>query len=204
MVIEALFREKFFDELRTKQALGYIVKLGLKEIRDVNGVICIVQSSVKSPEYLQNIISEFFLNLTFEEFDDETFKEFVSSVIVELKKKDLKLADEINRNFTEIKSKNFYFDRRENYVEILKNIKIEEVKECFNKLFLNNEIRRLDVGLIAHCHLEENNLLEIQNINKSKSVGVRRIKVSSANEFKKNVSHFPDFYSKSFKYNLKI
>ena len=204
MVIEALFREKFFDELRTKQALGYIVKLGLKEIRDVNGVICIVQSSVKSPEYLQNIISEFFLNLTFEEFDEETFKEFVSSVIVELKKKDLKLADEINRNFTEIKSKNFYFDRRENYVEILKNIKIEEVKECFNKLFLNNEIRRLDVGLIAHCHLEENNLLEIQNINKSKSVGVRRIKVSSANEFKKNVSHFPDFYSKSFKYNLKI
>lgn len=198
MILEALLREKFFDDLRTKQSLGYIVRLGTKEHRDINGVFCLVQSSVKSPEYLQNTINEFFRNIKWEEFDAETYETFVNSVIVELKKKDLKLEEEMARNFQEIKSKNYKFDKREHCVELLKTIKIEEVKDLFNKLFFD-EIRRLDIGLVANCHKEENESIEKDNNLKAKEIGVKRIKVESANEFKRNVSHYPDFYSSTLK-----
>jgi len=198
MVLEALMREKFFDDLRTKQALGYIVRLGTKEHRDVNGVFCLVQSSVKSPEYLQNTISEFFRSFKWEEIDAETYETFVNSVIVELKQKDLKLEEEMARNFQEIKSKNYKFDKREHCVELLKTIKIEEVKDLFNKLFFE-EVRRLDIALVAHCHQEENENLEKQNYENAKENGINRIKVESANEFKRIVAHYPDFYSTTFK-----
>lgn len=198
MILEALLREKFFDDLRTKQALGYIVRLGTKEHRDVNGVFCLVQSSVKSPEYLQNTISEFFKNFKWEEIDSETYDTFVNSVIVELKKKDLKLEEEMARNFQEIKSKNYKFDKREHCVELLKTIKIEEVKELFEKVFFE-DIKRLDIGLFAHCHKEENDVIEKENNQKAKELAVIRIKVESANEFKRIVAHYPDFYSSTFK-----
>jgi len=198
MILEALFREKFFDDLRTKQALGYIVRLGNKEIRDVHGVFCLVQSSVKSPEYLHNTISEFFKNINWEEFDDETYNTFVNSVVIEMKKKDLALYEEMSRNYQEIKSKNYKFDKKEEYVEILKTIKIEEVKELFIKLFFDN-IRRLDIGLLAHCHKEENDTMEIENNQKAKDKGIKRIKVESANDFKRVVAHYPDFYSSTYK-----
>ena len=198
MILEALLREKFFDDLRTKQALGYIVRLGAKEHRDVNGLFCLVQSSVKSPEYLQNSINEFFKNVKWEEFDSETYETFVNSVIIDLKKKDLKLEEEMARNFQEIKSKNYKFDKREHCIELLKTIKIEEVREMFSKLFFE-DIRRLDIGLLAHCHKEENENFEKENIIKAKENGIKRIKIESANEFKRIVAHYPDFYSPTFK-----
>lgn len=194
MLIEFLFREKFFDDLRTKQALGYIVRLGLREHRDINGVFCLVQSSVRSPEYLQNVITEFLSNIKWEEFDEETYSQYVNAVIVELKKKDLKLEEEVLRNFSEIQSKNYLFSRNEEYVEILKTLKIEEVKKFFNKLFFE-QVKRLDIGLLAHCHSEENEKLEQENLKQAEEISIQRIKVHSANEFKKNVGHYPDFYS---------
>ncbi len=198
MILEALFREKFFDDLRTKQALGYIVRLGTNDHREVNGLFCLVQSSVKSPEYLQKVISEFFKNINWEEFDEDTYNTFVNSVIVELKKKDLTLYEEANRNFQEIKSKNYRFDKKETYPELLKSIKIEEVKQLFQRIFFD-EFKRLDIGLLAHCHQEENSTVEKENNEKAKEKGIQRIKVESASEFKRVVAHYPDFYSTTYK-----
>lgn len=198
LILEALFREKFFDDLRTKRALGYIVRLGLREHRDVKGVFCLVQSSQRSPEYLHDVINQFLENPEFDKIDDETYQEYVKSVTDELNKKDLKLDEEALRNFTEIKNKNYKFDKRRIYVDLLKNIKIEEVKELYNKIF-KLEMKRLDVGLLAHCHLEENNNYENENNKKMEEREVQRIKVESANEFKRIISLYPDFFHKTVK-----
>jgi secreted Zn-dependent insulinase-like peptidase len=205
LIIEALFREKFFDELRTKQALGYIVRLGLQESRDINGVFCLVQSSLRSPEYLHNVINEFLSNPEFEEIEEneEIFMEYVNSVIDEISKKDLDLREEVLRNFQEIKSKNFNFNKKKTYVNLLKGITLEEVKEFYFKIF-NENVKRLDVGLLAHCHKEENNLLEIENNIKMGLKGIKRIKVESANEFKRIITHYPDFYNETVKDYIKI
>jgi secreted Zn-dependent insulinase-like peptidase len=192
-ILESLFREKFFDDLRTKRALGYIVRLGIREHRDVNGVFCLVQSSERSPEYLHDVINEFLAKPEFENINDETYNEHVRSVIDELSKKDLKLDEEASRNFNEIKSKNYKFDKKRIYIETLKQIKFEEVKELYERIF-SSELKRLDIALLAHCHLEENNNYEIENNKKMIEKGIQRIKVESPNEFKRIISIYPDFF----------
>lgn len=203
LILEALFREKFFDDLRTKKALGYIVRLGLKEDRDINGVFCLVQSSQRSPEYLHNEINEFLAKPEFEEIDEDLYKEYVNSVIDEISKKDLKLEEEVLRNFHEIKSRNYKFDKKTTYVNLLKEITLEEVKEFYYKIFAEN-VKRLDIGLLAHCHKEENLAFEIENNKKMELKGIKRIKVESANEFKSIITHYPDYYNETVKDYVKI
>jgi len=198
LILEALFREKFFDDLRTKRALGYIVRLGLREHRGVNGVFCLVQSSERSPEYLHDVINEFLAKPEFENIDNETYNEFVKSVIDELSIKHLNINEEARLNFSEIKSKNYKFDKKRIYIEIVKEIKFEEVKELYEKIF-TSELKRLDIGLLAHCHLEENNIYEIENNKKMVEKGVHRIKVDSPNEFKRIISVYPDFFHQTVK-----
>ena len=68
--------EPFFDQLRTKQQLGYVVTSFPKSHRDVFGNCFLIQSPKKSCEYLAKALNEFLLmkredvkKLTKEEFE---------------------------------------------------------------------------------------------------------------------------------------
>ena len=82
-----------------------------------------------------------------------------------------------------LKSKNYNFDKKKKYIELLNEITFEEVKNFYYKTF-EEDVKRLDVGLLAHCHKEENSTCEIENNNKMEAKGIKRIKVESANEFR--------------------
>ena len=62
--------------------MGYIVRLGLQESREINGIFCLIQSSLKSPEYLHNVINEFLNKPEFEEIEEnvEIFNEYVNDI----------------------------------------------------------------------------------------------------------------------------
>jgi len=89
LVIENLLRDKFFDDLRTKQQLGYVASLFLKESRKIQGLVCVVQGNAKSPEYVKNSVNKFFETASkdISNLSDTDFKDNVNSVIIEKKTK---------------------------------------------------------------------------------------------------------------------
>lgn len=196
LVIESLLKDKFFNDLRTKQSLGYIAMLFHREFRCNEGLACLVQSAVKSPEYIWLKIKEFFEeNQSYiKQLSDEIFSTHVNSVIVEKKQKDVALKDEVTRNANEIKKRQFVFDRKEKYISILENLKKEELINFFEDHFVNN-IRRLDVEVLASQHIEENEKLIIENKQIAINQNFNRVIVKSIEDFKRRNSLYPDFFT---------
>jgi insulysin len=158
--------------------------------------MCLVQSAVKSPEYIWARITEFFdeshkqvLNLS-----DDLFKTHINAVIVEKKQRDLKLSEEVFRNADEIKKHQYQFDRRDKQVAILENMTKEELIQFYIDTFVNN-VRRLDVEVISHKHQEENKALEEENLKIAEGKGWKRVKAKSVQDFKRQNSLYPDLHS---------
>jgi len=196
LVIESLLRDRFFNELRTKQALGYVAVLFQREFRCNEGLACVVQSAVKSPEYIWQRIKDFFDDSEkfIKELSDELFTTHVNSVVVSKKERDITLADEIYRNAFEVKKRQFVFDRREKHVAILEELKKEELLEFYEYHFVKN-VRRLDIELLAAGHVEENKTFENENKEICDSMGIKRIKTKSIADFKRRNSLYPDFFT---------
>ena len=199
-IIENILKDRFFDDLRTKKGLGYIVCLLCKEYLGNEGILCLVQSSEKAPEDIWLIINEFFEIAKKEIFDvmtEEMLKTYVNSVVVEKKKAYINLAEEVVDNYREIMQHEFMFDRKQKICDILENgnITIKEVQEYFNKNFID-EVSRLDVEYVSHGHWEENEKKIKENIETSKVI--KREKVESVMEFKMKNGLYPDFYNLGF------
>jgi insulysin len=196
LVLESLLKDKFFNELRTKQALGYIAMLFSREYRSNYGLMALVQSTVKPPEYIWARITDFFAEAESQvkDLSDELFKTHINSVITEKKKKDLKLAEEVFRNAEEIKKHKYQFDRREKQIELLENMKKEEFIQFYFDHFVK-DIRRLDVEVIADQHVEENKQFEQANNTFCKEKGIKRVCVKSVTDFKRQNTLYPDFHS---------
>jgi len=195
-LLNLIFKEDFFNELRTKQALGYICQMYTKKIRRVAGLYFVVQSLVKCPEYVWQKINEFIADgeKTITEISDDKFNTYVSSLTTELKKKDLKLSDEANRNYFQVKNREFIFDIKEVNLELIKTI----TKQDMITFYLENVIKdfkRLDVEVLCLPHKVENEEIMKANFEFADKNNFKRVKVCSVSDFKKKVPFFEDFMS---------
>lgn len=203
-IIENILKDRFFDDLRTKQGLGYIVSLLFKEYLGNQGIACLVQSSAKTPEEIWKIICDFFLIAKKEIFDvlsEEKLKTFVTSVLVEKKKAYVSLAEELVANYKEIIKHEFLFERKQIMCDILEhgNICAKEVQDFFNLHFID-DIQRLDVEYVSHSHWEQNEkCLKENNEWSMNEMKIFREKVESPKEFKLKNCLYPDFYNLGFK-----
>ena len=68
--------QAFFDEIRTKQQLGYVVASGASNVQNVIGAQFIIQSPSRSAEYLVNAVNQFLIDFTpvIENISDEEFE----------------------------------------------------------------------------------------------------------------------------------
>ena len=53
-------KDKFYDQLRTKEALGYIVQMFAIEAEGYYGMVNVVQSNSKTPEYSAGRVRNFY------------------------------------------------------------------------------------------------------------------------------------------------
>lgn len=182
-VIEEVYKEKFFDELRTKQQLGYHVHLYKNSNYKVDGLILTVQSSILNPNAICKRFNEFFESNNIETIlNEEDIQEYIESVITNLKQKDLNMAEEFERLFNEICARSYFFNRHEKRIEILKDLSEDEIIEFFNEKILNNK-NKLDIQIVSKLH-EDDNSKESTNRNK----------IISIEAFKKSNELYPDFY----------
>lgn len=194
--------EPFFDDLRTKQQLGYVVFSRGFNSRDVCGCQFLVQSSHKSCEYLVEAINNFLVD-TREKIKLVTGEELEvqkQAVITKLAEKDINLARENGRYFNEIATHEYLFNRQDVEVETVKSISLEEFKNHFEFVFFSDEVKRFDLELTSTAHEEQQK--EYLEKNKEHSIFKDTFKsrevVTDLNEFKASAEWHQNRYKNNF------
>ena len=173
-ILNSFLKEKFFDQLRTKETLGYIVILTAIESTGYFSLANIVQSNSKTPEFcakrVRNFYKESYKNV--KEISEEEFKLQVDAQMNILNKKDSSLTEVFYRNWGEISSNTYKFDLKEKYKQSLLLCNKEEFIKFYEKYFIN-EVAILDNEYLSEGHYEQNEkemkettILEGENIKK--------------------------------------
>jgi len=137
-IMSAIIEEPFFDELRTKQQLGYIVSSGIKAVEQTRTLSLIVQSNVAPAEKLTTSM------LTFLDQVRKKYLEPLTSVDIELFVKGLVdrrlepdkfLAVEVTRNWSEIANGRFQYDRLQAEVAALLTLSKNDILDFWDNLY---------------------------------------------------------------------
>jgi len=132
-----LMEEPVFDMLRTKEQLGYAVYAMLRNTYGILGISITVNSQATkfSADHVNERIESFltwFVEDKLANLKDEEFDHFVDTLIKAKKEADVSLSEEVDRNWAEIASGEYLFDRHEKTIQLLENCEkkkmIEHVK----------------------------------------------------------------------------
>jgi len=148
-----LLKEKAFDQLRTKETLGYIVSAGGGSYGYVlYARLIVVGPKHDSASFLERIVS--FLGT----FYDSNVKNMTASAFGERKvstikgytRTDLSLAQKHDLVFSQIQSTSYDFEHRTKLKQIAEETKLSDLQEFYNKYFLSEQRRLFSVQLFAH------------------------------------------------------
>merc|ERR1712096_450767 len=128
--IVQLMEEPVFDTLRTQEQLGYSVAMTLRNTYGVLGLSVTVntQATKFTAEHVEQRIENFFKEFIADHLTEEEVGEAVSALTKLKLRADVTLEEEVSRNWQEIMSKEYVFNRNEKEVAILAEIGLEDVK----------------------------------------------------------------------------
>ena len=173
-IIESFLKNKFYDQLRTKETLGYVVQMFCIEAEGYFGIANVVQSNSKTPEYCASRVRNFYkvAQELVKNISEEEFQSHLNVQIGEANKKDSNLPQVFMRNWAEISNNTYKFDRKEKLKENLTKCNREGFIKFFEKYFVN-EVAILNSEVICNAHYEQNEkelketkILEGENIKK--------------------------------------
>lgn len=124
-LFQEIVGEPLFNQLRTKEQLGYVVQCCPRITYCVHGFCFLVQSSEYDPIYLQRRI-ELFINGLEELLDgltEETFAGYKGGLIAKLLEKDPSLQYETSRLWSQIVDKRYMFDFSTREAEEIRSIR---------------------------------------------------------------------------------
>lgn len=138
-----IISEPCFDQLRTKEQLGYIVFSGIRRSSGVQGLRIIVQSD-KDPIYVENRIEIFLQNVKndLETMSDEEFQKHMNALATKRLEQPKKLTSQNAKYWSEIVSQHYNFNRDNLEVEFLKKLTKENVINFYNEIIAHNAPKR--------------------------------------------------------------
>ena len=203
MIVMQYLNEPFFDDLRTKQQLGYVVFSRHHSEREVLNCQFLVQSPKKSCEYLVQQINEFLVATreAVKKLSDEDFEVQKQAVMTKLAEKDFNLQKESARFWEEIIFHHYEFNRQDLEIEALKLITKDEFVAHFEQIFFSADSKRLDIELTSAAHESENSELLESNKKHLMFTEVfkgRQIHTATIDEFKSLFELHPDTLKQSY------
>ncbi|KAK4204491.1 UCH-domain-containing protein [Triangularia verruculosa] len=132
-LLDQIMHEPCFDQLRTKEQLGYIVYCGSWSNVTTFGVYFIIQSEKTAP-YLETRIEKFLEDMgkRLEDMSDGEFEKNKRSLIERTLEKAKSLEGESNRHWQSIESEYYMFNNRQLIVDNLKPLTKTDMVEFFN------------------------------------------------------------------------
>jgi len=148
-----IINESCYNQLRTKEQLGYIVFSGVRRSNGAQGLRIIVQSD-RHPEYLDTRIELFIHTLgeTLAAMDDTEFNQHVEALATKRLEKPKKLSVRNGRYWSEILSQHYNFSRDEVEVECLRTLTKEDIVSFYNQHISTTENRKkLSCHVLSKC-----------------------------------------------------
>ncbi|CEG82559.1 hypothetical protein RMATCC62417_16615 [Rhizopus microsporus] len=132
-LIAQIAEEPCFNQLRTREQLGYIVFSGIKNVHGTLGFRVIIQSE-REPVYLENRVLDFLeeLKKIIEEMSEADYQAQVDSLIAEKQEKFKNLFEEGYRYWSNIMSGYYEFNESTTDVLELKKITKESLLSFYN------------------------------------------------------------------------
>ena len=192
LILENYLNAPFFQELRTKQQIGYIVFVYYDEFRGIHTINFEIQSE-RFPSHENSLkITEFLDSMKekINQLEEEEFSTYKSSVLNRITEKDLNIYKEIERYWFEVVSHQYVFDRKEKNTEIINNLTKEEFISFCNR-FLWEKPRILEMHSICEKHKTESKNLKEERIAKNPKLK----EVQSLKICKSGMTLYPDFFS---------
>jgi secreted Zn-dependent insulinase-like peptidase len=152
-LLSSILAEHFYEDLRTKQQLGYIVSSGVRGLGKTRYIGFVVQSSIVSSATLSSAIVKFLDEAKANFLEKVTagdFAVYVKSLIEKKAEPDKQLATEVTRNWGEIGSGRFEFDRPQKEIVALLDLKREELVEFWDDLYVKDG-RRVLITEVVPC-----------------------------------------------------
>ncbi|CAH8339714.1 unnamed protein product [Eruca vesicaria subsp. sativa] len=175
--------EPLFNQLRTKEQLGYVVRCGPRLTYRVYGFFFCVQSSEYGPVHLLGRIENFIKDIEtlLEQLDEESFEDYRSGMIATLLEKDPSLLSETDELWSQIVDKRYMFDYSQKEAEELRSIEKNDVIKWYKTYFRESspKCRRLVVRVWG-CNT---NMKETQADTKSVQVIADPVAFKSTSQF---------------------
>lgn len=140
-LVSTIMKEPCFNQLRTKEQLGYVVFSGTRKFRNSFGIRILIQSE-RDTAYLEYRTAEFLQ--TFGRYvdklsDDDFIK--AKQTLKEIKTTKLKhLSEEGGRFWSSISDGYYNFKFRNKHVKILEGIEKQEFKDFFKKVLGSKKV----------------------------------------------------------------
>lgn len=161
-LLDQLISDPFFDQLRTKEQLGYHVssKMMSKD-QPYNSLYCysfLIQSPKQDPAYLKMRIDSFLQNFItqLEKISQTDFLTHINVAISNHTKKDNNMREVFSRNKATVLKNDNIFDFREIYVNTFKTLTLQGLRDFYKKYFINDNTRIARIiGIFGNKHLHK-------------------------------------------------
>lgn len=136
-LFESIVYEPCFNELRTKEQLGYTVSCSARMTYRVLGFCFRVLSAKFPPWYLKRRIDKFIINIQsfLNNINDDEFEHYVDALIEDKLERDHHLTEETDRHWVQIVERRYLFDINNREAEELRKITKADVIDWY-KTFL--------------------------------------------------------------------
>ena len=140
-LLNSILSEPFFEDLRTKQQLGYIVSSGVKAIGNTRTLSFVCQSNVVPASTLTSASWKFLEGVRstyLEPLNEGDIGVYVKGIIDSKTEPDKRLSIEVTRNWSEISSGRLQFNRLQHEAAAALNLRKADVLQFFDDIFCND------------------------------------------------------------------
>lgn len=156
-LLEHLMFEPLFDELRTKQQLGYSVGCSARCTLQVLGFVISVVSATASPADIEARIDAFVAGYlaTLEAMSDAAWERNVEAAIANKLQDTHSIAEDAARAIGEIETRQYLFDRNELEASTMRSLTKGDFAKWTRRVLAGAETRRLTIRVHSQKGVQE-------------------------------------------------
>ena len=127
---------RFFHELRTEREVGYVVFANAMPLREVPGLVLVVQSPATDPEAIHRLVGDFLdrSGAALRDMPPEVFERHRTALLGALLEAETRLDERSGRYWSAIARGHYEFDRRERLAREIRALTREALADAFRDL----------------------------------------------------------------------
>jgi len=198
-----IMEEPVFDILRTKEQLGYSVFSMLRNTHGILGISVTVNSQATkfTTDHVDSRIEaflEWFINDKLGKLSDDEFNTTITTLIKMKSQADVTLSEDFERNWNEIQSREYLFDRNLREIKLFEECDKQKMVEFVTAVISksNENRRKLSVQVVGSSEMGEETLEDqpddaIFDIKYDEVGSDEKLFITNIENYKSSLSFYP-------------